>query len=123
MKKIIVASMLLVAGAAPALATWTKFSETDLSSHYIDKSSIRREGNNRKVWIKEELVIHGERGELSRRARFEFDCKGERFNALSIDGYYAHDLVGDIYHDKQLVNWIDIPPESVALNIYKQICR
>lgn len=79
----IVLTLLLMAAAAPALAQWVKVDEKDNAIHYIDRTTITKSGDMRRVWVTQYLREKGPDGETSRRAFLEYDCAGRRFRYLS----------------------------------------
>ena len=78
---------LLTLAAAPAWAEWVKVSDTDVAIVYIDPSTIRKDGNLRRVWGITDLKRRDMNGEMSRRVLYEYDCKEERFRILSMTGH------------------------------------
>jgi len=79
----IVLMLLLPLVAAPALAQWVKVDDKDNAIHYIDRATLTRSGDMRRVWVTQYVREKGTDGELSRRALLEFDCAGRRFRYLS----------------------------------------
>lgn len=79
----IVLMLLPALAAAPALAQWVKVDDKDNAIHYIDRATLSRSGDMRRVWVTQYLREKGPDGEMSRRALLEFDCAGRRFRYLS----------------------------------------
>ncbi len=79
----IVLMPLLVLATVPALAQWVKVDEKDNAIHYIDRTTLTRSGDVRRVWVTQYLREKGPDGEISRRALLEYDCAGRRFRYLS----------------------------------------
>ena len=80
-KKTLLLALLLVTGSA--WAEWLKVGSSTEDTFYFDSSTIRVEGDKRKVW---ELVDYKQRdkyGAFSARMRNEYDCKREKVQILS----------------------------------------
>lgn len=69
--------------AAPALAQWVRVDDKDNAIHYIDRATLTRSGDMRRVWITQYVREKGPDGEISRRVLLEYDCAGRRFRYLS----------------------------------------
>jgi hypothetical protein len=76
-------ALLLMFAAVPAWAQWVKMNEKDDAIHYIDRSTITKNGEMRRVWVTQYLREKGSDGEILRRAFLEYDCAGRRFRYLS----------------------------------------
>lgn len=79
----IILYFLIAVVAAPAWAEWVAVSESNDLVAYIEPSSIRKNGNFRKVWQVQDLKQRDEHGAMSRRLLVEYDCKDERFRVLA----------------------------------------
>ena len=88
----VVLTLLLLIAAAPALAQWVKVDEKDNAIHYIDRTTITKSGEMRRVWVTQYLREKGPDGEASRRAFLEYDCAGRRFRYLSTAKHSAQTL-------------------------------
>jgi hypothetical protein len=80
----VILTLLLMLAAAPAWAQWAKVDDAENAIHYIDSTTISKDGQNRKVWVTQYLKEKGPGGEMARRAFLEYDCAGARFRILSI---------------------------------------
>jgi len=125
MKKLLLtllAPLLLVTG--PAWAEWLWVAESDYADFYIDPSTIRKDGNLRKVWEIQDLKQRHKDGELSRRFRVERDCKEERYKFLSFSTHSGPMASGTTL-TTQLGSgqWDDIPPNSVGETVLKIVCE
>ena len=114
--------LLFISGSASA--EWVKFGETDNIYHYIDPTTIRKDGNLRKVWQIHDLKQRSKDGELSRRFRLEYDCKNERYRFLSISEHSGPMASGiTLYQSTEEGNkWSDIPPGSKGEDALKIVC-
>lgn len=87
--------LLLIAVASPVWAEWSKiFHEVDGKTHYIDLSTIRKNGQFVKVWeladLKEMIL-----GISSAAFLKEYDCKEERERILSSNPFSGKMGSGD----------------------------
>jgi hypothetical protein len=63
------------AGMFPALAgAWTRIGETPDVTLYVDRQSIEKEDNIRRVWELQDLKVADADGVMSRRYLNEYDC-------------------------------------------------
>jgi hypothetical protein len=115
-------ALLFVSGSASA--EWVKIDEGKEMSSYIDPTTIRKDGNLRKVWQIQDLKQREKGGELSRQARLEYDCKNERFRTLSISTHSEPMANGMSLFQTTAAStpWNDIPPRSVAEAALKIVC-
>lgn len=86
MKKLLMGLMLLMTATA-AIAEWTAVNEDDQFVDYLDRATIRRNGNFVKMWILNDykkVDVSGGKSNLSHRSQQEYDCKEERMRTLAI---------------------------------------
>jgi hypothetical protein len=86
--------LLLLVATAPAWAQWVKADDKDNAIHYIDRATITKSGEMRRVWVTQYPREKGPDGEMSRRAFLEYDCAGRRFRYLSTAKHVAPILGG-----------------------------
>jgi hypothetical protein len=119
---------LLLLFASPAWADWTLVTDNDNGTKfYIDYSTIRKDGNLRKVWevtdFKNPETFNG-LVYLSVRARAEYDCKEERKRTLTTTAHSGLRTQGSIvWRDELPSNWNDAPPRSAMLEMLQRVCR
>ena len=112
---------LLVTGAA--WAEWVQLVEIENGYAYIDPATIRKDGNLRGVWEITDFKQRDKDGELSRRARVEYDCQQERFKFLSISSHSGPMASGTTL--RSVIGngqWDDIPPGSAGETVLKIDC-
>jgi hypothetical protein len=111
--------------SSSALAQWSKFEESPEADFYINKSSIRKDGNLRKVWMLQDLKeLDKVGGELSRRLRIEFDCKQERSRIVSSSSHTDQMAKGKLITNiSEVDKWDDVPPMSVSDTLLKLVCN
>jgi hypothetical protein len=114
-RKTLLLSLLLLATGS-ACAEWEKVSTTAGSTFYVDRATLRKDGNLSRMWSIQDLNQRHKNGEMSRRSRFEYDCKGERYRTLSMSTHSEPGTGGktliSLGEDPQ--GWSDIPPGSVS---------
>ena len=117
----IVLALLLVTGSA--WAEWVRVTGSETSDQYIDPATIRKDGNHVKVWEIQNLKQRHKDGELSRRARVEYDCKKERNRILSLSTFSGPMAGGTRLVDAgEVFKWEDIPPSSLFARVLKIVC-
>lgn len=124
MKKAIIAC-LLATSAASAFAEWTKFEETaDGTSFYIDYKTIRKDVNLRMVWGVTDLKQRHKNGEMSRRVRYQFDCREEKVTVLALSTHSEGMTAGNMLtsYTYSTPEWSHIPPGSALESNLKIVC-
>ena len=116
--------MLLASGAASA--EWTDVGENEEFIQYVDRSTIRRNGNFVKMWdlvdYKKAKVIGG-KSNLSARAQNEYDCKEERRRFLAYTNFSGQMGSGAInYTDSDTKKWVPVAPGSIGETRWKIAC-
>jgi hypothetical protein len=90
---------------------------------YIDRDSIRKDGNLRKAWRIQDLKKRDKDGEMSYRVRAEYDCKNERSRTLAVSTHSEGMASGQIlYNASQVGSWIEIPPGTTGDSTLKFVC-
>ena len=125
MKSLLMGLMLLVTAGA-ASAEWTAVNEDDQFVDYVDRSTIRRNGNFVKMWdlsdFKKADVIGG-KSILSLRTQCEYDCKEERTRVLAQAFFSGQMLSGTVtYTDNKTGEWTPVAPGSVSETHWKIAC-
>ncbi len=123
MKKIIIACLLATSGAS-AIAEWTKVSELDDITFYIDYKTIRNAGSLRKVWAVHDLKQRSPEGVMSRRLQSEYDCKAENTRTLALSTHTGPMATGETLFTggADPNGWRAIPPGTTTERILKIVC-
>lgn len=114
--------LLFISGSASA--EWVRVDETDELYSYFDPTTIRKDGNLRKVWQIQDLKQRGKAGELSRRYRAEYDCKNDRYRLLS-SSFHPQPMASGMslfQSTEEDTKWTDFPPKTVGETVLKIIC-
>ena len=121
MKKLFLVGLMMLAG--PAWAEWVRYSKNDTNTFYYDPATIRKEGNVRRVWVINDLRTRHKDGEMSRRARYEFDCKQERLRILGVTEH-SEPMAGGVILTTGVEgkDWTDVPPDTNADFLLKIVC-
>ena len=114
MKKTIL-TLLLVAMSTGAMAEWVELGENDQGVYYIDPTTIRKDGNFRRVWTMDDLKQRGKSGEMSTRTLEEYDCKEELYRTLVISAHDKPMLSGSTLLSVNITTeWRFVPPDTPA---------
>lgn len=122
-KTLILAALLIVTGSVSA--EWVEVASTDSTTFYIDPATIRKDGNMRKVWVMQDFKQRQKGGEMSTRARVEYDCKGERYRLLSLSVHPEPMTGGETiasYGEDPRGVWQEIPPGTGGEALLKIVC-
>jgi hypothetical protein len=68
------------------MAEWTPIVQTEMSTHYVDFSTIRKAGNKVKIWGMTDfktMQVIVDLGFLSNKYQVEYDCQNETDTALA----------------------------------------
>jgi hypothetical protein len=74
----------LALASSPAWAEWVRVGRTEAAVHYVDPSTLRKDGNLRRVWALQDMVEPSPEGVMSVRALQEYDCARARVRFLSV---------------------------------------
>jgi hypothetical protein len=120
MRKCLIALLMLI--SCTAWAEWVQVADSSVSTYFIDRASIRKEGSLRKVWELENFKKQ-EKGVRSIRSRVEYDCKQERFKALTFSTHTELMAQGQVI-DNDIGNfpWREIPPKTVSARLFEYVC-
>lgn len=125
MKRLLLGLMLLVT-APTASAEWTQSGESDNYILYVDRATIRRNGNFVKMWdmsdYKTVQTVNGD-SVLSTKRQSEYDCKDEmlRDHAFTVfSGQMGRGKV--VYSNDDTKKWGPIAPESMGEALWKIAC-
>ena len=126
MKQLLMGLMMLVT-AVSASAEWTAAGDSDRFIQYVDRATIRRNGNFVKMWdladFKTVQTVAGD-SYLSQKIQSEYDCKEKKSQYLAFtwfDGQMGNGKVvvsnGDVRGE-----WRPIAPGSSGEALWKIAC-
>ena len=124
MKKLLLTLLASLLLNGSAWAEWVKVGSSTEDTFYFDSSTIRVEGDKRKVWVLFDYKQRDKYGAFSARTRNEYDCKGEKLQILSATLHSESMAAGKTLSNKQYTteDWSDIPPNTFAENLLKIVC-
>jgi hypothetical protein len=113
----------LALAAPPAWSGWEVTNEDIEYTDYIDLTTIRRDGDLRRVWTLVDWKQRAVGGYLSQRALTEFDCKEERRRLLTLSNHFGSMAGGDVLRTwNEPTGWRSIAPGTIAETILKTVC-
>ena len=126
MKRLLIGLMLLVTAGA-ASAEWTIVDGGDRFIHYVDRETIRRNGNLVKMWdLADFKMVRTTAGHsyLSSKTQREYDCKEEKSRLLAFTDFSGQMGNGNVVYSNGNVRdeWSPIQPESVGEAKWKIAC-
>lgn len=125
------AVLLLGANAANAAgAEWTRLGVSagaaDAYVLYIDRTTIRRDGDRVRMWDLQDFKQAqplGERSYRSEKTELEFDCKARRTRVLSIIDFSGGMATGEIvYSDGDPSDWVAVKPATLGELEWQAAC-
>ena len=125
MKQLLLGLMLLVTATA-ASAEWTKSAGNDEVDIYVDRATIRRNGNFVKMWdLKDFKTVQkgASYSFLSSKAHEEYDCKEVKSRLLAFtwfDGQMGNEKV--VFSNSDSGKWEPIEPGSIGESLWKIAC-
>ena len=128
MKQLLLGLMLLMTATA-ANAEWTAIDSADNFIQYVDRATIRRNGNLVKMWSLQNFKTvqksaAGGESYLSVKEQWEYDCKEEKKRVLAFswfDGKMGSGKV--VYSDSDFRDkWSPVGPESIGEILWKIAC-
>lgn len=106
-----------------AAAAWVEVSETVGAFVYIDRSTIRKNGDLRRVAVIQDLKKRNPNGHLSMRALDEYDCKEARLRSLSLATHSEQMAAGRILWSRDTPGeWIHVAPDTPTQKIFRIVC-
>ena len=121
MKKLLLVGLMMLAGSA--WAKWVMYDRNESMTYYFDPSTVRKDGNMRRVWELQNFTKRDNDGVMSLRSRQEYDCKQERYRFLSgsthTETMAGGEVLGTAGEDN---DWTAIPPGAAVEIILKIVC-
>ena len=109
-----------------ALCQWIFITDGNMSTVYIEKSSIKKSGNYIKVWTLYDIKKRDEEGYLALKSYAEYDCLNQQVRHLS-EIQYSENMSSGFGQTLRSYNtkdksWAPISPDSVGNDILKVVC-
>ena len=129
MKRLLLGLMLLVTATA-ASAEWTRIASGGNGEliEYVDRATIRRNGNLVKMWdlADHKTIQKGAAGEsyLSSKSQQEYECKEEKVRTLAFTWFDEQMGNGKVVYSvgNARGEWSPIEPESMGEALWKIAC-
>lgn len=114
---------LLLVTTGSAWAGWEEVYTTAEVTVYVDRATIRNDGNLRMMWSLINNKQRNKDGGMSLRMRNEYDCKGERRRYLALSGH-AEPMAGGkvLFSHGENGTWRSIPPGTADEAVLKIVC-
>lgn len=124
-KTAILISLAILSTAASA--GWEKIASNDTHNLYIDRSSIRKNGNMVKMWAMADFnkaQIIANESSLSTKRQDEYDCKKEKLRTVFF-AFYSNHMGGGvtIISNPPPLDWGPVAPETMSQNLWEAACR
>jgi hypothetical protein len=123
MKKSLIFSILLIGGSS--WAQWSPVAvDVDGTIINFDYSTLRKDGELRKVWTLSNFIEKDPNGVMSSRVRMEYDCKNERNRYLSFKLFSDKNAKGMTIDSGDVPSpWKDIAPDTAAWRLMQTACK
>ncbi len=120
--------MLLAVVSSSAMAEWVELATTDISTFYVEPTTIRKSGNKVKMWVLENFnsvqEFSGDKY-LSQKAQDEFDYKEEQRRLLYFTWHSENmgkgEVIGKAIY-KESAKWLPVLPASIGMAYWKFAC-
>ncbi|WP_108286669.1 surface-adhesin E family protein [Limnohabitans sp. T6-20] len=114
----------LLGGLMPASAlAWTRIGETPEVTLYVNRNSIEKEDNVRRVWEMQDLKTPDAEGVRSRRYLNEYDCNYKMHRIGQMTSFAGPKMSGQkIASVDDMGYWRKIPPNGVFVLTYIAVC-
>lgn len=123
-KSIIAVSILL--NSANVLAGWIRAGNSVEATVFYDAKSILRNKGKATMWVltnfPKPIEIEGKKHQSS-KARFEYDCSGQKSRVDGAFFYASTDGKGKVTAAESSSNeWYPIAPQTIAVPLWKAAC-
>lgn len=114
----------LMGGLAPVtVSAWTRIGETPEVTLFVNRNSIERDDNIRRVWEMQDLKSPDAEGVRSRHYLNEYDCTYKMHRLGQMTSYAGPKMSGEkLASVKEMGYWRKIPPGGVFVLTYIAVC-
>lgn len=117
------AGILLTVASFSVCAEWVKVKDADIANLYFDPTSVKRNGDLRRVWELTDVKATNVFGMKSSRSLSEYDCKTDRTRTLAIATFTGQMAAGNLIERSDVAgDWQYIAPGAVSDIILKRVC-
>jgi hypothetical protein len=97
--------------------------ETPEVTLYVDRQSIEKEDNIRRVWELQDLKVADADGVMSRRYLNEYDCQYKMHRLSKVTSHAGPKLSGKkLFTVNETGYWRKIPPNGIFVLTYVAVC-
>jgi hypothetical protein len=123
MKHLFLTLFLLMSGSS--WAQWSPVAiDVDGTIFNFDYSTLRKDGELRKIWTLSNFVEKDPNGVMSSRVRMEYDCKNELQRFLSFKLFSDRNATGKVIESGDISSsWKDIAPDTAAWKLMQTACK
>ena len=126
--KVLVCLSLTALSICANASDWVALGLGDLGTYGIDRASIEKNGNLRRVWTmldyREPQKSAQGKTYLSSRALMEMECAKKQVRTRSMALFSGHNLGGDALTSEGIFDqWQAIPPHSPVATMFKVVCE
>ena len=102
---------------------WTRIGETPEVTLYVNRNSIERDDNIRRVWEMQDLKTPDAEGVRSRRYLNEYDCTYKMHRLGQMTSFAGPKMTGEkVASVNDMGYWRKIPPNGVFVLTYIAVC-
>lgn len=102
---------------------WTRIGETSDVTLYVNRQSIEKDDNIRRVWEMQDLKVADADGVRSRRYLNEYDCTYKMHRLGQVTSHAGPKLTGKkLFTVNEMGYWRKIPPDGVFVLTYVAVC-
>lgn len=125
LKKTILAALVSAIPLISFAQNWVKVTTSELDNVYIDTISLKKNGNNRRVWVLSDYKKKDKHGDLSNKVLSEFDCVEDRVKNLDYTMFNGNMGNGTVTTHIPSANssWQFVSPGSVDDALLKFVCK
>lgn len=125
LRKLVIVMLTLT--CVSAHAGWSRISYFDQGDFYIDRDTIKREGDRREVWsmldYRSPQMDASGKIYRSTRSMLQFDCTHKMARAVHMTFFSGSRLGGnEISKMGSLKEWAAVPPDTPIREILKLVC-
>jgi hypothetical protein len=118
-----IVTLLLLTATVRAWAEWMEYAELVDRTYYIDTTTIRNNGDLRRVWELRDMKHSGPDGIISFRFLVEYDCKEARSRWLQAQGFSRPMAGGEILLRMNTPGeWEYVAPATVGKVAFEMVC-
>jgi hypothetical protein len=123
----LIGTLTLVLTSMAHAADWSSIGLYEQGTFYIDRDSLTRDGNTRKVWTmldyRQPQTSHQGKAYRSTRSLLQFDCRDHRVKTLSLSRHTGTRLQGDTLTSEGVIaDWQPIPADTPMAKMAWVVC-